>query len=195
MSETKDIQALRGKLGVLIPGMGAVATTFIAGVELIKKGLGEPVGSLTQLGTIRLGKRTEDRAPRIKDFVPLDGLDDLVFGGWDAFPDDAYEAAAVAGVLEKEHLNAVRDELKAIEPFPAVFDPRYVAKLEATHTKSYRSLREAAEQIREDIRSFKEEHGVDRAVMVSCASTEAYLQPQEAHFSRAKFEEALDASD
>src|SRR5215207_10440313 len=137
MSEARDIQAPRGRLGVLMQGMGAVATTFIAGVELIKKGLVEPVGSLTQLGTIRLGKRTEDRAPRIRDFVPLDGLDDLVFGGWDAFPDDAYEAAAVAGVLEKEHLNAVRDELKAIEPFPAVFDSRYVARIDATHSKEY----------------------------------------------------------
>ena len=195
MSETKDIQALRGKLGVLMPGMGAVATTFIAGVELIKKGLAEPVGSLTQLGTIRLGKRTEDRVPRIKEFVPLDGLDELVFGGWDAFPDDAYEAATVAGVLEKEHLNAVRDELKAIEPFPAVFDARYVARLEATHTRNYGSMREAAEQVREDIRSFKGRHGLERVVMISCASTETYLQPQEAHFSLESFEKALDASD
>src|SRR5215207_2956639 len=195
MSEARDIQAPRGRLGVLMQGMGAVATTFIAGVELIKKGLAEPVGSLTQLGTIRLGKRTEDRAPRIRDFVPLDGLDDLVFGGWDAFPDDAYEAAAVAGVLEKEHLGAVRDELKAIEPFPAVFDPRYVARLDATHTKDSGSMREAAEQVREDISSFRERPELDRAVMVNCASTETYLQPQEVHFSLAKFEEALDRSD
>src|ERR687885_2896451 len=144
MPEPREIEAPRGKLGVLMPGMGAVATTFVAGVELIKKGLGEPVGSLTQLGTIRLGKRTENRVPKIKEFVPLAGLEDLVFGGWDAFPDDAYEAAAVAGALEKEHLNAVRDELKAIEPFPAVFDPRYVAKIEPTHVKDYSSLREAA---------------------------------------------------
>jgi myo-inositol-1-phosphate synthase len=195
VSEARDIQTPQGSLGVLMPGMGAVATTLIAGVELIKKNLGEAIGSLTQLGTIRLGKRTEGRVPRIKEFVPLAGLEDLVFGGWDAFPDDAYEAAAAAGVLEKEHLNAVRGELKAIEPFPAVFDARYVAKLEATHTKSYGSLREAAEQVREDIRSFKEEHGLERAVMVSCASTETYLQPQEAHFSLRSFEEALDASD
>jgi myo-inositol-1-phosphate synthase len=195
MSEAREIQAPRGKLGVLIPGMGAVATTFVAGVELIKKGLGEPVGSLTQLGTIRLGKRTENRVPRVKEFVSLAGLEDMVFGGWDAFPDDAYEAATVAGVLEKEHLNAVREELKGIEPFPAVFDPRYVAKLEATHKKSYGSLREAAEQVREDIRAFKETRGVGRVVMVSCASTEAYLQPQEAHFSPERFEEALDRSD
>jgi myo-inositol-1-phosphate synthase len=195
MSEARDIQARRGKLGVLTPGMGAVATTFVAGVELIKKGLGEPVGSLTQLGTIRLGKRTEDRVPKIKDFVPLDSLDDLVFGGWDAFPDDAYEAATVAGVLEKEHLGAVRDELRVIEPFPAVFDSRYVAKLEATHVKDYSSLRVAAEQVREDIRTFKEQHGLKRAVVISCASTEAYAQPREAHFSMENFEDALDRSD
>jgi myo-inositol-1-phosphate synthase len=195
MSDAREIQAPRGRLGVLMPGMGAVATTFIAGVELVKKGLAEPVGSLTQLGTVRLGKRTEDRAPRIKDFVPLDGLEDLVFGGWDAFPDDAYEAATVAGVLEKEHLGAVRDNLKAIEPFPAVFDARYVSRLAATHTKDYGSMREAAEQVREDIRSFKHRHELDRVVMVNCASTEAYTQPQEAHFSIEKFEEALDASD
>src|SRR5829696_10585041 len=183
MTEARQIVAPQGKLGVLMPGMGAVATTLIAGVELVKKGLAEPVGSLTQLGTVRLGKRTEGRVPKIKDFVPLAGLGDLVFGGWDAFSDDAYEAAAIAGVLEKEHLNAVRDELKAIEPFPAVFDPRYVARLDATHTKDYGSMREAAEQVREDIRSFKERHELDRAVMVNCASTETYLQPQEAHFS------------
>jgi myo-inositol-1-phosphate synthase len=195
MSDAREIQTPRGRLGVLTQGMGAVATTFIAGVELVKKGLAEPVGSLTQLGTVRLGKRTEDRAPRIKDFVPLDGLEDLVFGGWDAFPDDAYEAATVAGVLEKEHLGAVRDNLKAIEPFPAVFDARYVSRLAATHTKDYGSMREAAEQVREDIRSFKHRHELDRVVMVNCASTEAYTQPQEAHFSIEKFEEALDASD
>ncbi len=178
-----------------MPGMGAVATTLIAGAELIKKGLAEPVGSLTQLGTIRLGKRTEDRVPKIRDFVPLTGLEDLVFGGWDAFPDDAYEAAVLAGVLEKEHLNIVRDELKEVRPYPAVFDPRYVARLSATHTKSYDSLREAAEQVREDIRAFKEDHDLERAVMVSCASTEAYAQPREAHFSLESFEAALDASD
>src|SRR5918997_1189101 len=177
-----------------MPGMGAVATTLVAGVELVKRGLAEPVGSLTQLGTIRLGKRTENRVPKIKEFVPLTGLDHIVFGGWDAFPDDAYEAAALSGVLDKEHLNAVRDELKEVKPFPAVFDPRYVARLEATHTKSYGSLREAAEQVREDIRFFKEENGLERAVMVSCASTEAYAQPREPHFALEAFESALDRS-
>jgi myo-inositol-1-phosphate synthase len=195
MTEKREILPSRGKVGVLIPGMGAVATTLVAGVEIVKKGFAEPVGSLTQLGTIRLGKRTENRVPKIKDFVPLAGMEELVFGGWDAFPDDAYEAAAHAGVLKKEHLNSVRDELKKIKPFPAVFDPRYVARIDATHTKEYGSLREAAEQVRDDIRDFKEEHGLERAVMVNCASTEAYLQPQEAHFSLEGFEKALDRSD
>jgi myo-inositol-1-phosphate synthase len=196
MTTAREILAPQGKLGVLIPGMGAVATTFIAGIELVKKGLAEPVGSLTQLGTVRLGKRTESRVPKIKDFVPLAEMEDLVFGGWDAFPDDAYEAAAVAGVLEKEHLNAVREELKAVRPSKAVFDERYVVGLDgATHTKSYSSLRDAAEQIREDIRSFKNEHNLDRVVMINCASTEAYLQPQEAHFSLEGFEAALERSD
>lgn len=195
MNNPREISEPAGRLGVLMPGMGAVATTFVAGVELIKKGLNEPIGSLTQLGTVRLGKRTEDRTPAIRDLVPLQRMDGLVFGGWDALPDDAYEAATVAGVLEKEHLNAARDGLKAVEPWPAVFDPRYVHNLAGTHTKSYGSLREAAEQVREDIRKFKSEHGLDRVVMVSCASTEAYLQPQEAHFSIEKFEAALDSSD
>ena len=195
MTEPSEIREPTGKLGVLMPGMGAVATTFIAGVKLVKKGLAEPVGSLTQLGTIRLGKRTEDRVPKIKDFVPLAGMDDLVFGGWDAFPDDAYDAAALAGVLEKEHLNAVREQLKEVRPFPAVFDPRYVARIEAAHKKQYGSLREAAEQVREDIRAFKSEHALARAVMINCASTEAYAQPQRAHFDLEEFETALDRSD
>jgi myo-inositol-1-phosphate synthase len=196
MTEAREVLPPRGKLGLLMPGMGAVATTLVAGVELIEKGLAEPVGSLAQLGTVRLGKRTENRVPKIKNFVPLAGLKDLVFGGWDAFPDDAYEAAAAAGVLEKEHLNAVRMELKEVRPFPAVFDARYVVGLKnGSHNKSYGSLREAAEQVREDIRAFKEAHALTRAVMVNCASTEAYLQPQEAHFTLENFEEALDRSD
>jgi len=195
MTEKREIREPAGKLGVLMPGMGAVATTFIAGVELINKGLAEPVGSLSQLGTIRLGKRTENRVPKIKDFVPLAGIEGLISGGWDALPDDAYDAAALAGVLDKEHLNAVRDELKEVKPFPAVFDPHYVARIDATHTKEYGSLREAVEQVRDDIRSFKEEHGLERLVMVNCASTEAYAQPREAHFSVEGFEKALERSD
>ena len=195
MSNTQDIREPEGKLGVLMPGMGAVATTLVAGVELIRKGLAEPVGSLTQLGTIRLGKRIENRVPNIQEFVPLVGLGDLVFGGWEAFPDDAYEAATLAGVLQKEHLNAVRDELKEVKPFPAVFDPYYVARIDATHTKEYSSLREAAEQVRDDIRFFKREHDLEEAVMINCASTEAYAQPQKAHFALEEFEAALDRSD
>ncbi len=195
MTEAREIRKPEGKLGVLMPGMGAVATTFIAGVELVKKGLAGPVGSLAEFGTVRLGKRTENRVPKIKDFVPLAGMEDLVFGGWDAFPDDAYEAAALAGVLEKEHLNAVREQLKEVRPFPAVFDPRYVARIEAAHKKDYTSLREATEQVREDIRAFKTEHGLDRAVMINCASTEAYAQPQKVHFDLDEFEAALERSD
>jgi myo-inositol-1-phosphate synthase len=175
--------------------MGAVATTLIAGVELVRKGLAEPVGSLTQLGRIRLGKRTENRVPPIREFVPLAGLDDLVFGGWDALPDDAYEAAVAAGVLEKEHLNAVRDELRAVRPMPAVFDSRYLRGLEAAHARRSGSLREAAEALREDIRRFKDENDLERLVMVNCASTEAYLQPREAHYTLEGFERALDRSD
>jgi len=195
VSEAREIRETEGKLGVLMPGMGAVATTLVAGVELVKKGIAEPIGSLTQLAAIRLGKRTEDRSPKIKDFVPLQSMDELVFGGWDAFPDDAYEAAATAGVLDKEHLNSVRDELRSIRPWPAVFDSRYVHRLHGTHLKDFGSLREAAELVREDIRAFKREHGLERALMVNCASTEAYVQPQEAHFSIESFERALDASD
>ena len=195
MSQAREIREPAGKLGVLLQGMGAVATTFIAGAELVKKGLAEPVGSLTQLGTVRLGKRTEDRAPKIKDFVPLSGMGDLVFGGWDAFPDDAYEAAALAGVLEKEHLNAVRDELKAVRPLPAVFEQRHVARLAAAHKKEYGSLREAAEMVRDDIRRFKEENDLQRVVMVNCASTEAHLELDEGvHSTLEGFEAALDAS-
>src|SRR5215217_5536636 len=179
MTEAKRIREANGKLGVLMPGMGAVATTLIAGVEIMKKGLAEPVGSLSQMGTIRLGKRTEERVPKIKDFVPLAPMDGLVFGGWYAFPDDAYEAAAHADVLHKDHLNAVHDELRAVKPFPAVFNPGYVARINATHKKEYDSLREAAEQVREDIRSFESQNDLERAVMVNCASTEAYAQLKE----------------
>jgi myo-inositol-1-phosphate synthase len=195
VGEAREIEAPGGRLGVLMPGMGAVATTFMAGVELVKKGLAEPVGSLTQLGTVRLGKRTEDRSPKIKEFVPLQNVGDLVFGGWDAFPDDAYEAAVAAGVLEKDHLSAVRDELREIRPMPAVFDPRYVHRLSATHVREYGSPREAVEMVREDIRVFKRDHGLDRVVMINCASTEAYAQPREAHFTLENFERALDRSD
>ncbi len=186
-----EIKAPEGKLGVLTPGMGAVATTFIAGVLSIRKGHGKPIGSLTQMGTIRLGKRTENRSPKIKDFVPLAELDDLVFGGWDIFEENAYDAAMKAGVLDKEDLNVVKDELQKIKPMPAVFDPEYVKKLNGSYVKQGKNKMDLAEQLREDIRHFIKENNLSRAVMVWCGSTEVYLQPDEVHTSIDKFEKAM----
>ena len=154
-----------------------MATTFVAGVEAIRQGLASPIGSLTQMNTIRLGKRTEGRAPLIKDFVPLAGLDQLVFGGWDPIPDDAYESAMNSGVLERTHLDPIEDFLKGIKPMPAVFDTAYVKKLDGPNKKSAATKRDLAEALREDIRRFKEENGCDRLVMVWCGSTEIFLRP------------------
>ncbi|MBN1825043.1 MAG: inositol-3-phosphate synthase [Candidatus Eisenbacteria bacterium] len=190
-----DIAAPKGKLGVLIPGIGAVSTTFIAGVQAVRKGLAEPVGSLTQMGTIRLGKRTENRVPMIKEFVPLADLDDLVFGGWDIFEDDGYEAAVKAGVLERTLLDSIEKELRAVKPMPAVFDNRYVKKLHGTYVKKGKNWRDLADQLGEDIRRFCEEHGLDRLVMIWCASTEIYIEPSDVHASLAAFEKGLDAHD
>jgi myo-inositol-1-phosphate synthase len=190
------VKPAQGKLGVLLPGMGAVATTFIAGVEAVRRGISEPIGSLTQLAHIRLGKRTDDRNPLIREFVPISGLDDLVFGGWDPIPDDAYESALNAGVLNKyEHIEPLADFLKGIKPMPAVFDNRYVTRIDGTNVKTGRTKRDLGEQLRQDIRDFKEKHGCDRLVMVWCASTEVFLQPSEAHMSLEKFEQALDSDD
>jgi myo-inositol-1-phosphate synthase len=190
------LQPATGRLGVLCVGLGAVATTLIAGVELIRRGLGEPVGALTQLGTVRLGRRTEGRAPLIRDLVPLAALEDLVFGAWDVFPDDAYVAAAKAGVLEVErHLEPVADALRAVRPMPAAFDPAYVKRLEATHTKGALPRRAMLEAIRDDIRAFREEHGCDRLVMIWCGSTEVYIDPGPAHADRAALDAAIDADD
>ncbi|MDQ7052986.1 MAG: inositol-3-phosphate synthase [candidate division KSB1 bacterium] len=186
-----EIKAPEGKLGILTPGMGAVATTFIAGVLSIRKGHGKPIGSLTQMGTIRLGKRTENRSPKIKDFVPLAELTDLVFGGWDIFEDNAYEAAMKAGVLDKDDINVVKDELQQIKPMPAVFDPEYVKKLHGSYVKQGKNKMDLAEQLREDIRNFIKKNGLSRAVMVWCGSTEVYLQPDEAHTSIDRFEKAM----
>jgi len=186
-----EIKAPEGKLGVLTPGMGAVATTFIAGVLSIRKGHGKPIGSLTQMGTIRLGKRTENRSPKIKDFVPLAELDDLVFGGWDIFEDNAYDAALKAGVLDKDDINVVKEELQQIKPMPAVFDPEYVKKLNGSYVKQGKNKMDLAEQLRDDIRNFIKEHQLSRAVMVWCGSTEVYLQPDEVHTSIEKFEKAM----
>ena len=191
----KHIEAASGKLGVMLVGMGAVSTTTIAGVLAIRRGLAKPIGSLTQMGTVRLGKRTEGRSPVIRDFVPLTALDDIVFGGWDIFEDNSYEAAKTAGVLSKDLLDQIRPELEQIRPWPAVFDRQYVKRLDGPNVKKGRNKRDLAEQLREDIRRFKEENGLERLVMVWCGSTEIYLTESPAHASIEAFEKALEAND
>jgi myo-inositol-1-phosphate synthase len=187
-----EIRLPKGKLGVLLPGIGgAVSTTFIAGVEAIKRGLGKPIGSLTQMGTIRLGKRTEKRFPSIKDFVPLANLEDLVFGGWDIFPDNCYEAALKAGVLEKTLLDELKDVLRETKPMPAVFSRRYVRNLNGKHLKTGKTKMHLAEQLIDDITNFKKENHLDRLAMVWCGSTEVYIKPSEVHSSIESFEEGL----
>jgi myo-inositol-1-phosphate synthase len=195
VSPPLQIAPARGRLGVLLVGLGAVSTTTIAGVCAIRRGLAPPIGSLTQMGTIRLGKRTEGRAPKIRDFVPLAELGDIVFGGWDIFEEDCYAAARTAGVLEPAQLDLVRGELEAIRPMPAVFDRRYVKRLDGPNVKKGRSKRDLAEQVVADIRAFKEKHGCDRLVMVWCGSTEVYMRETAAHASVASFEQALEQSD
>ncbi|HEX6308864.1 MAG TPA: inositol-3-phosphate synthase [Longimicrobiales bacterium] len=191
-----DVKPAQGKLGVLLPGMGAVATTFIAGVEAVRRGMAEPIGSLTQLAHIRLGKRTDNRNPLIHDFVPLASLNDIVFGGWDPIPDNAYESALNAGVLNKwEHIEPIADFLKGIRPMPAVFDNRYVTRIDGTNVKQGATKRDLGEQLRQDIRDFRAQHGCDRLVMVWCASTEVFMQPSDVHLSLEKFEQALDTND
>jgi myo-inositol-1-phosphate synthase len=184
-----------GKLGVLLVGLGAVSTTTIAGVIAIRRGLAKPIGSLTQMGTIRLGKRTEGRSPVIKEFVPLASLDDIVFGGWDLFDENCYEAALTAGVLDKPLLDQVRPELEAIRPWPAVFDRRYVKRLDGPNVKKGKTKRDLAEQVRDDIQRFKRDHGLSRMVLVWCGSTEIYMTEGEAHASVDAFERALEAND
>jgi myo-inositol-1-phosphate synthase len=186
-----SIAPAHGKLGVLLPGLGAVSTTLIAGVELIKKGLGRPVGSLTQYGTIRLGKRPENNVPRIKDFVPLANLDDLVFGCWDLFADNCYEAALHAGVIEASRLAAVRAELEAIQPWPAVFDQQYVRRLSGPHVKQGTNKYDLAMQLLEDIETFQGQHGLTRLVMVWCGSTEIFMDLADVHKTLKSFEEGL----
>jgi myo-inositol-1-phosphate synthase len=195
MQRPEKVQKAEGKLAVLLPGIGAVSTTFMAGVMLANKGLVKPIGSLTQSGTIRLGKRTDNRIPRIRDFVPLAKLEDLVFGGWDLFPENAYEAAAHAEVLESKHLDPVKDDLAKIKPMPAVFYPEYVKRLHGTHVKKAPSKYEMVEQLRADIRNFIKDNGCSRAVCVWCASTEIYLEPGPVHQSIASFEKGLRESD
>lgn len=191
MKERVEIKNPEGKLGVLIPGIGAVATTFMAGVFLARKGLGKPFGSLTQMGTIRLGKRPEKRIPRIKDFVELAELNDLVFAGWDIFPDNAYEAAVKAGVLRKEHLEPVREELERIKPMPAVFDRNYAKRLDGPNKKSGANKYELALQLMDDIKKFREQNSLNRLVMIWCASTEVYLKPEPVHQTVDSLEKAM----
>ena len=181
MRRPVNIAPPKGKLGVMTPGMGAVSTTFMAGVELVRRGESIPVGSLTQMGTIRLGKRTENRVPTIKEFVPLAKLDDIVFGGWDVFPDDAYVAASKAGVLDAKDLAKAQKFLKNIKPMKAAFDQNYVKNLQGTHVKKGKTKFDLAEQIRGDIRDFKKKSKADRLVMVWCGSTEVFLKPEDVH--------------
>lgn len=195
MKKPTSIRPADGKLGVLLPGMGAVATTTIAGALLARRQKALPVGSLTQMGTIRLGRRTDGRAPKIADFVPLATLDQLEFGGWDIFPDDAFEAAEHAKVLEPHHLEEVKSELRSIRPMPGVFYPGYVKRLHGTHTKNAASKAEMVEQIREDIRTFKRTRGCERLVAVWCGSTEAFITPGDAHATVHSFEDALRKDD
>src|SRR3954464_14985755 len=195
ITKKADIRPAKGKLGVLLPGMGAVATTFIAGVEAIRRGHAKPIGSMTQMGTIRLGKRTDNRTPKISDFVPLATLDDLVFGGWDIFEDSAYESAKHAGVLSNEDLEKVRPFLEGIRPMPGVFEPAYVKKLHGTFVKQGKTKMDLAEQLMADIERFKTTNGVDRCVAVWCGSTEVYREPSDVHSTLAKFEEGLRKSD
>jgi len=195
MEKPAKITPAKGKLGVLLPGMGAVSTTFMAGVELVRKGKSQPVGSLTQLGTIRLGKRTEAKSPLIKKFVPLADLSDLVFGGWDIFKDDAYQAAAKAGVLNPQDLEKVKVFLKTIKPMKAAFDREYVKRLDGTYVKRAKNKYELALQIKEDIETFRKTKKVSRLVTCWCGSTEVFIQPQDVHSTVEKFVEGMKKND
>jgi myo-inositol-1-phosphate synthase len=190
-----EIQSPKGKLGVMIPGMGAVATTFVAGVEAIRKGIAKPIGSLTQMGTVRLGKRTDARSPKIKEFVPLAGLDDLVFTGWDIFQDDMHAAAKNAGVLDRELLEQVKPFLSTIKPRKAVFDHNYVKKIDGPNVKKGKNKMDLAEQVRADIQDFKKTSGATRLITIWCGSTESYIEPTAAHQSLKSFEKALITND
>jgi myo-inositol-1-phosphate synthase len=180
---------------VLIPGMGAVTTTFIAGLEAIKRGTGKPIGSLTQLGTVRLGKRTEGRSPAIRDFVPLAKVEDLEIATWDIFEDNAYEAAVKAGVLEMPLLESLKQPLEAIEPMEAVFDQKFVKRLNGPNVKAGGSKMDYAEAVMEDIRQFRERTKVSRMTMIWCGSTEVFHEAAEVHSSLARFERGLREND
>jgi myo-inositol-1-phosphate synthase len=189
------IAAPTGKVGVLLIGLGAVSTTFIAGVEAVKKGLGEAIGSLTQMGTVRLGKRTEKRVPKIADFIPLASMEDLVFAAWDIFEDDAYAAATNSGVLEASLLQDLKAELESIRPMKAVFDPRYVKRLHGTHLKEGKTKWDLAQQLVDEIQQFQKEKSLDRMVMIWCGSTEVFIEQTEVHQSVEKLEAGLKNND
>ncbi len=191
MLRGNEIKQAEGKLGVILVGLGAVSTTFVAGVQAIKKGIAEPFGSVTQMSTIRLGKRTENRTPLIKDFVPLANLQDLEFMAWDIFPNDAYEAALKAGVLEKELLDKIEPELRSLKPQKAVFNNNYVKKLHGTYVKTGDNKMDLAKQLMEDIKRFKEEKNCSRLVMAWAASTEVYLEANPVHNTLESFEQGL----
>ena len=191
MTDPVTIEPPRGKLGVLLPGLGAVATTFIAGVCAIRRGISQPIGSLTQMGTVRLGKRTEKRIPMIKDFVDLAGLDDLVFGGWDIFADNVYQAASKAGVLSKDLLDEVRADIEEIRPWKAVFDQAYIKRLDGSNVKQAPTKYGLAQMLIEDMRNFREAHSLSRMVMVWCASTEVFMEPDAVHQDLPAFEQAM----
>jgi myo-inositol-1-phosphate synthase len=190
-----DIAPAEGKLGILLVGLGAVSTTLVAGVEAIKRGISQPIGSLTQMGTIRLGKRTDNKVPKIKEFVPIAELEDIVFGAWDIFHDNAFDAAMNAGVLEKDLLNQVSEQLASLKPMSAVFEQNYVKRITGENVKEGKNKMELAEQLIEDIAKFKSENGCDRLVMVWAASTEIYVEESEVHTSIEALEKAMYDSD
>jgi myo-inositol-1-phosphate synthase len=190
-----QVRPATGRLGILTPGLGAVATTFIAGVESVRRGLSLPIGSLTQMATIRLGKRTDGRSPLIKDFVPLAALDDIVFGAWDPIPDDALVAARKAGVLEEKDIAPIADFLASIKPMPAVFDNHYVTRINGENVKQGKTKRDLAEQLRQDIRDFKAKNKLDRVVAVWCGSTEIFIKPGPQHATIEQFEKAMERND
>jgi myo-inositol-1-phosphate synthase len=190
-----EVAPAKGKLGIMIPGMGAVATTFVAGAEAVRQGIAAPIGSLTQMGHIRLGKRTDGRSPLVRDFVPLAGLNDLVFTGWDIFEDNMYAAAGKAGVLERSLLEQVKPFLSSITPRKAVFDKNYVKKLDGPNVKKGKNKKELVEQLRDDIRDFKKTSGADRLAMIWCGSTESFIEAGPVHQTVDSFEKGLLAND
>jgi myo-inositol-1-phosphate synthase len=192
MTRPAKIAPASGKLGILLVGLGAVSTTVIAGVLAVRKGLAKPIGALSQMGTLRLGRRTDNRSPRIADVLPITPLDNVVFGGWDLFDDNCYEAAKTAGVLDAALLEQIRPELEAITPWPAVFDRQYVKRLDGPNVKTGKNKRDLADQVIADIRKFKDDHDLERLVMIWCGSTEVFMQESPAHASLATFEAALE---